>query len=82
MPQPPAATVSDPEAQRRISIGFINWAHALAHFVMLIFPTVVIDQTEHRRLDDARLEAERRSERSQREASVAPRMSRFFVRRM
>src|SRR5262245_42983775 len=26
----------------RLSIGFINWAHALDHFVMLIFPTVVI----------------------------------------
>src|SRR5262245_65985732 len=24
------------------SIGFINWAHALDHYVMLIFPTVVI----------------------------------------
>ena len=28
--------------QARISIGFINWAHALDHYVMLIFPTVVI----------------------------------------
>jgi hypothetical protein len=27
---------------RRVSIGFLNWAHALDHFVMLIFPTVVI----------------------------------------
>src|ERR1700752_2408641 len=27
---------------RRLSIGFINWAHALDHYVMLIFPTVVI----------------------------------------
>jgi MFS family permease len=26
----------------RVSIGFINWAHALDHYVMLIFPTVVI----------------------------------------
>src|SRR6478735_7244589 len=26
----------------RLSIGFINWAHALDHYVMLIFPTVVI----------------------------------------
>jgi MFS family permease len=25
-----------------MSIGFLNWAHALDHFVMLIFPTVVI----------------------------------------
>jgi MFS family permease len=26
----------------KISIGFINWAHALDHYVMLIFPTVVL----------------------------------------
>jgi len=26
----------------RVSIGFINWAHALDHYVMLIFPTVVL----------------------------------------
>src|SRR3984893_9884773 len=25
-----------------VSIAFINWAHALDHYVMLIFPTVVI----------------------------------------
>ncbi len=25
-----------------VSIGFINWAHALDHYVMLIFPTAVI----------------------------------------
>jgi len=32
-----------PEASdHRLSIGFINWAHALDHYVMLIFPTVVI----------------------------------------
>jgi MFS family permease len=38
-----AATLSDPDsAARRLSIGFLNWAHALDHFVMLIFPTVVI----------------------------------------
>jgi predicted MFS family arabinose efflux permease len=30
------------EQQRRLSIGFINWAHALDHYVMLIFATVVI----------------------------------------
>ena len=29
-------------AARRRSIGFINWAHALDHYVMLIFPTVVL----------------------------------------
>lgn len=27
---------------RRHAIGFLNWAHALDHFVLLIFPTVVI----------------------------------------
>jgi MFS family permease len=27
---------------RRRSIGFINWAHALDHYVILIYPTVVI----------------------------------------
>jgi MFS family permease len=36
---PPASVVS----QRRLSIGFLNWAHALDHFVMLIYPTVVIE---------------------------------------
>ncbi len=30
------------EGAKRLSIGFINWAHALDHYVMLIFPTVVI----------------------------------------
>jgi MFS family permease len=30
------------EAHRRWSIGFLNWAHALDHYVILIFPTVVI----------------------------------------
>src|SRR5665811_1579937 len=30
------------ERNRRLSIGFLNWAHALDHFVILIFPTVVI----------------------------------------
>src|SRR3981189_91259 len=28
--------------EARLSIGFINWAHAIDHYVMLIFPTVVI----------------------------------------
>src|SRR6266536_2755938 len=37
----PSAAIDD-EAERRISIAFLNWAHALDHFVMLIFPTVVI----------------------------------------
>ena len=35
-----AATVSAEERQR--SIAFLNWAHALDHFVLLIYPTVVI----------------------------------------
>jgi MFS family permease len=29
-------------ANRRLLIGFINWAHAIDHFVILIYPTVVI----------------------------------------
>jgi MFS family permease len=37
---PQLATPSTDAA--RLSIGFINWAHALDHYVMLIFPTVVI----------------------------------------
>ena len=32
----------DDEARRRITIGFNNFAHAVDHYVMLIFPTVVI----------------------------------------
>jgi MFS family permease len=38
------AEATDPsdESQRRRSIAFINWAHAIDHFVLLIFPTVVI----------------------------------------
>jgi len=31
------------EASRRLVVGFLNWAHALDHFVMLIYPTVVIE---------------------------------------
>jgi MFS family permease len=30
-------------SRRRLSIGFLNLAHALDHFVMLIYPTVVIE---------------------------------------
>jgi MFS family permease len=30
------------ERARRVSLGFINWAHALDHYVLLIYPTVVI----------------------------------------
>jgi MFS family permease len=29
-------------SQRRLTIGFLNWAHALDHFVILVYPTVVI----------------------------------------
>lgn len=28
--------------ETRVSIGFINWAHAMDHYVLLIYPTVVI----------------------------------------
>ena len=43
MTQPTLATpMTADAAARRRSIGFINWAHALDHYVMLIFPTVVI----------------------------------------
>ena len=30
-------------AERRLAIGFLNWAHALDHYVILIYPTVVIE---------------------------------------
>src|ERR1700674_5213583 len=30
------------DAKRRMSIGFLNFAHGLDHYVMLIFATVVI----------------------------------------
>src|SRR5258708_20778270 len=30
------------ESERRLTIGFNNFAHAIDHYVMLIFPTVVI----------------------------------------
>ena len=35
----PAVAIS----RRRLAIGFMNWAHALDHFVILIYPTVVIE---------------------------------------
>ena len=38
----PAAAAASDEAARRRSIAFLNWAHALDHFVLLIYPTVVI----------------------------------------
>jgi predicted MFS family arabinose efflux permease len=37
----PTTTIAQASQTKR-SIGFINWAHALDHYVMLIFPTVVI----------------------------------------
>src|SRR5258708_32923248 len=37
-----SATASAVASEAKLSIGFINWAHALDHYVMLIFPTVVI----------------------------------------
>jgi predicted MFS family arabinose efflux permease len=43
-----ALTLSAPAADaraRRISIGFINWAHAIDHYAMLILATVVIELT-------------------------------------
>ncbi len=30
-------------SRQRLAIGFLNWAHALDHFVILIYPTVVIE---------------------------------------
>jgi MFS family permease len=41
-PMSSPATPSPDARAARLSIGFINWAHALDHYVMLIFPTVVI----------------------------------------
>src|SRR5437868_9543107 len=41
MTQIEANAERDPREVKR-SIAFINWAHALDHYVMLIFPTVVI----------------------------------------
>jgi len=37
-----SALTADEETRRRLSIGFNNFAHAVDHYVMLIFPTVVI----------------------------------------
>jgi MFS family permease len=39
---PAAGATTSGEAQRKLSIGFNNFAHAIDHYVMLIFPTVVI----------------------------------------
>lgn len=38
----PVAPASDDETRRRLTIGFNNLAHGVDHYVMLIFPTVVI----------------------------------------
>jgi predicted MFS family arabinose efflux permease len=38
----PSAQSFDNEWHRRLTIGFNNFAHAVDHYVMLIFPTVVI----------------------------------------
>jgi MFS family permease len=35
-------TVTTPDPAARRSIAFLNWAHAIDHFVLLIYPTVVI----------------------------------------
>jgi MFS family permease len=35
--------VRSEESRRRLAIGFLNWAHAIDHFVILIYPTVVIE---------------------------------------
>jgi predicted MFS family arabinose efflux permease len=37
-----APSVPD-QSHRRMTIGFMNWAHAIDHFVILIYPTVVIE---------------------------------------
>ncbi|HEX2215078.1 MAG TPA: MFS transporter [Xanthobacteraceae bacterium] len=37
-----AANFSTSQTDRRISIAFLNWAHAIDHYVILIFATVVI----------------------------------------
>jgi MFS family permease len=31
------------QRSRRLAIGFLNWAHALDHFVILIYPTIVLE---------------------------------------
>jgi MFS family permease len=41
MNQPQDVSVAD-GGSRALNIGFLNWAHAIDHFVILIFPTVVI----------------------------------------
>jgi len=41
-PNPNSGTAAFEETARRRSIRFLNWAHFLDHYVILIFPTVVI----------------------------------------
>jgi predicted MFS family arabinose efflux permease len=43
-PRAPSDAAADAKA-RRLSIGFINWAHAIDHYVILILATVVIELT-------------------------------------
>src|SRR5262245_20119563 len=40
--EPIAATAQQSQAAKRRTIAFLNFAHAIDHFVLLIFPTVVI----------------------------------------
>jgi predicted MFS family arabinose efflux permease len=37
-----APSTNPHEAEKRLQIGFLNWAHAIDHFVLGIYPTVVI----------------------------------------
>jgi MFS family permease len=37
-----AASNNPHDAEKRLVIGFLNWAHAIDHFVLGIYPTVVI----------------------------------------
>ncbi|MFZ1923137.1 MAG: MFS transporter [Xanthobacteraceae bacterium] len=42
----PAVMAADRAAElsrKRLAIGFMNWAHALDHYVILIYPTVVLE---------------------------------------
>jgi MFS family permease len=42
MSMPPVTDPEHAEAARRLSLRFLNWGHFLDHYVILIFPTVVI----------------------------------------
>ena len=39
---PTTLAPSAEDTARRRSIAFLNWAHTVDHFVLLIYPTVVI----------------------------------------